>query len=93
MSWLPIEAANIDPVKSGDFISNASVPGIVCRAIGGCYDRHTQKTVDHAPLNEPVLLHDTPWQPSGQTKDKFVITSLRQVEKDITRAENWKELQ
>ena len=79
-----------DPVESKEFISNANVPGIVCDVIGGCYDKHTANTVTKVPLTRPVLLHSTPWQPSGQMKDRFIIDELRQVERDITYAKNWR---
>jgi YidC/Oxa1 family membrane protein insertase len=78
--------------QSREFIANANVPGIVCDTIGGCLDRATNKTIRRSQLTGTVLLHETPWQASGQNRDSYVIDALHSVSDDVTRGESWKTL-
>lgn len=78
--------------ESKEFIVNASVPGIICDTIGGCTDQYTGKKVTYQKVSGPVLLHETPWQPSGQNADSYVVDKKYEVRDDITRPENWKKL-
>lgn len=79
-------------MESKEFISNASVPGMICDTIGGCLDRATGKTIRFQPLLEPVLLYETPWQGQSQNRDSFIVEAIYEVRLDITRLENWKEI-
>lgn len=79
--------------ESREFISNANVPGIICETIGGCFDRTTGKTIRRQPLQEAVLLHETPWQGKSQNKDSFIIDALYRVHGDVTKRESWQEVQ
>ena len=79
-------------VESKEFISNASVPGMICETIGGCFDDATGKTIRWQPLLEPVALYETPWQGSSQNRDSFIIEAMYEVSGDVTRRESWKEL-
>lgn len=80
------------PVESREFIANASVPGILCEHIGGCIDSHTGKTIRRTRLEEPVLMHSTPWNPEGQKDSQYVIEALYSVNKDIKAPGNWSRL-
>ena len=75
--------------ESREFIANANVPGIICETLGGCEDPVTGKRIVREALTGSVLLHMTPWQPSGQLWDRFVIEGLWEVRDDITKPENW----
>ncbi|WP_267273616.1 sulfatase-like hydrolase/transferase [Pseudomonas putida] len=86
-------AAKGAPRESREFISNASVPGIVCEVIGGCVDRSTGKHVRYQPLTEPVQLYETPWQPQGQNADSYKILSTYEVKDDVSVPGNWSKLQ
>ncbi len=78
--------------ESKEFIANANVPGIICEVIGGCYDSTTGKTIRQQKLQEPVLLHETPWQGKSQKKDAFIIEAMYRVSNDVTRPESWQEV-
>jgi YidC/Oxa1 family membrane protein insertase len=82
-------AQNAALQESKEFIANANVPGIICEVIGGCLDHATGKTVRARKLEGSVLLHETPWQPSGQQADAYVIDAMYRVQQDITKSENW----
>jgi len=86
-------AATGAPRESREFISNASVPGIVCEVIGGCVDRATGKHISNQPLTEPVQLYETPWQPQGQNADSYKILSTYQVKDDVSVPGNWSKVQ
>lgn len=76
--------------ESKEFISNASVPGIICDTIGGCIDRYTGNKVTYKKIDQPLVLHETPWQPSNQAPDAFIVDKMHEVKEDITKPENWK---
>jgi hypothetical protein len=81
------------PLKeSKEFISNASVPGIICDVLGGCVDRATGKTIHYQTLQGSVTLHETPWQPSSQNGDSYVIDAMYRVKSDVTKSENWERM-
>jgi hypothetical protein len=81
------------PQESREFISNASVPGIVCQVIGGCVDRNTGNRITYKPLTEPVKLYETPWQPQGQNADSYKILNTYEVKDDVSIPANWSKLQ
>lgn len=86
-------AAGATPLKeSTEFIANANVPGLICEVLGGCRDPATGKTIRKEPLKGSVLLHETPWQPSGQTEIQFVVEAMHQVSHDVTQSDNWRRL-
>lgn len=89
----PFAAANAPLRQSQEFISSANVPGLLCDVLGGCQDRGTGKTIRHVPLMGPVTLFETPWQPSGQNNDTYVIDAMYQVSGDVTNSDSWKHLQ
>lgn len=89
----PFNAGKTTLQESHQFIANANIPGMICDVLGGCQDRATGKTIRYQPLKGSVLLHETPWQPSGQTRDAYVIDALYEVSGDVTRPESWKRLQ
>ncbi|MDD1136214.1 hypothetical protein M5G22_01490 [Pseudomonas sp. TNT2022 ID233] len=88
----PFGASGV-PQESREFISNASVPGIVCQVIGGCLDRNTGNRINYKPLTEPVQLFETPWQPQGQNADSYKILSTYEVKDDVSVPANWSKLQ
>lgn len=82
-----------DLKESKEFIANANVPGMLCEHIGGCLDKTTGKTIKKSTLEGSVLLHETPWQPSGQKPSMYVVEALYRVKLDITKPENWEVVQ
>jgi YidC/Oxa1 family membrane protein insertase len=78
--------------ETREFISNASVPGIICDIIGECVDSYLDKTVSSKTLDHAIKIHVTPWNPAGQKKDTFVVGDIYKVEKDISVPANWKKL-
>lgn len=86
-------AAKGAPRENREFISNASVPGIVCEVIGGCMDSATGKRISYQPIKEPVQLYDTPWQPQGQNADSYKILSTYEVKDDVSVPANWRKVQ
>lgn len=89
----PFATADTPLRQSKEFISSANVPGMLCDVLGGCLDRVTGKTIRHVPLTEPVTLFETPWQPSGQNSDTYVVDAMYQVSGDVTNSDSWKQLQ
>lgn len=79
--------------ESREFITNANVPGMLCQSIGGCLDKTTGKTITRQRLQGSVLLHETPWQPSGQQPGRYVVEALYSVRDDITQPQNWQVIQ
>ncbi|MDR1995200.1 sulfatase-like hydrolase/transferase [Azonexus sp.] len=89
----PFATANRPLRESKEFISSANVPGMLCDLLGGCLDQATGKTIRHMPLTDPVTLFETPWQPSGQNSDTYVVDAMYQVSGDITNSDSWQYLE
>lgn len=77
------------PVESNEFISNASVPGIVCEVIDGCKSPVSEQIITNKKLSGTVLLHSTPWNPPGQGRYEYIINSMFSVKENIHIESNW----
>lgn len=90
-AFLMVKPFNADHTLREDptYIANFNVPGMLCETIGGCLDRATGKTIRYTPLVPPVTLYETPWQPAGQTHDKYVIDAVHENRGPVSQALSW----